>query len=70
MMMEILKDLWRDESGATAVEYGLIAGIMAAALVTVLYAFKDKLTSLFGNINLKIQDASDNVQNPPNINGG
>lgn len=69
-MMEILKDLWRDESGATAVEYGLIAGIMAAALVTVLYAFKDKLTSLFGNINLKIQDASDNVQNPPNINGG
>jgi len=67
MMTEILKELWRDESGATAVEYGLIAGIMAAALVTVLYAFKDKLIGLFGNITNKLQDASNDVNNPPNI---
>lgn len=33
-MFTILKSLWKDEDGASAVEYGLIAGLIAVAIVT------------------------------------
>jgi len=60
-MMEILKELWRDESGATAVEYALIAGLMAAALVTVISTFKDDLTELFNAIGNKMDKLEDDI---------
>ncbi len=62
MMMEILKELWRDESGATAVEYALIAGLMAAALVVVISSFKDSLTNLFKTITGKMKEAQGELQ--------
>lgn len=52
----------RDESGATAVEYGLIAGVMAAVLVTVLGLFGDKLNDLFEAIADKLSDAAEDVK--------
>ena len=52
----------KDESGATAVEYGLIAGVMAALLVAVLGLFGDKLNDLFEAIADKLGDAAEDVK--------
>lgn len=60
--MNVLKKLWRDESGVTAVEYGLIAGVMAALLVSVLGLFGDELKELFNAIADKIDQATQEVQ--------
>jgi len=60
-MKGIIKDLWGDESGVTAIEYGLIAGLMAAVLVGVLTTFGDKLKDLFSAISDKLEEAADSV---------
>ena len=44
MYNELLKKLWQDEEGATAVEYGIIIAIIAIALGGALAALKPKLT--------------------------
>ena len=45
--MRPLLRLFRDESGATAVEYGLIIGGIAAVIVIVVYALGVKVNSLY-----------------------
>jgi len=60
--MGILKELWKDESGATAIEYALIAGLMAAALVAAIATFKDSLTNLFNTIAGKMDEAQSELQ--------
>ena len=60
--MRFLHELWQDESGVTAVEYGLIAGVMAALLVVVLGAFGDKLKDLFEAIGETLDDATEQVK--------
>ena len=62
--MGILKEIWRDESGASAVEYALIAGLMAAALVAVIGTFRDSLTNLFNTITGKMDEAQGQMQSP------
>jgi pilus assembly protein Flp/PilA len=66
-MKELVKALWKDESGATAIEYGLIAGLMAAVLITAIGGFGDKLTELFDAINKKLEDITNDIpaDNPP-----
>lgn len=61
-MMDTLTALYKDESGATAVEYGLIAGVMAAILVTVLGLFGKNLEELFQAIADKIGNVADDVK--------
>ncbi|PIE58099.1 MAG: Flp family type IVb pilin [Desulfobulbus propionicus] len=61
-MKKYLRAFWKDESGATAVEYGLIAGVIAAILVTVLGLFGDNLTELFEAISEKLTEAANNVK--------
>jgi pilus assembly protein Flp/PilA len=46
---EILR-LGRDESGATAVEYGLIAALAVIAVIAALTAAGNGLTNLFGGV--------------------
>jgi pilus assembly protein Flp/PilA len=60
-MKHILVKLWKDESGVTAIEYGLIAGLVAAVLVVVLGAFGDKLKELFDAITGKIEETTDTI---------
>jgi pilus assembly protein Flp/PilA len=38
-MIRYFKDFKRDESGATSIEYGLIAALMAVAIIACLTAF-------------------------------
>jgi pilus assembly protein Flp/PilA len=40
----------QDESGATAIEYGLIAGILSVGIITVLGTVKTDLIGVFNKI--------------------
>lgn len=63
-MKKRLIDFWKDESGVTAVEYGLIAGVSAALLVTVLGLFGDNLKELFNAIAERLSKAAQDVKTP------
>ncbi len=60
-MKDIITVLWNDESGVTAIEYGLIAGLMSALLVVVLGTFSDKLKELFDAISEKIDETTTSI---------
>jgi Flp pilus assembly pilin Flp len=47
--VKLLGRLLRDDSGATAVEYSLILGGIAAAIIVILYVFGDKVNNLYNN---------------------
>lgn len=49
-MTKTLKRFINNESGATAIEYGLIAGIMATILITVLGTFSTSIGGVFTRI--------------------
>ena len=53
-MTNIIKNFWNDEEGATAIEYGLIAGLIAVALITALSTLEGGLSSLFNAIGAKL----------------
>lgn len=46
----IVDRLTREEKGATAVEYGLIVGLMAVIIVTAFLILGPKINSLFSNL--------------------
>lgn len=48
--MQLLKDFIKDESGATAIEYGLIAGLIAVVIITTLTALGEDISALFEKI--------------------
>ena len=50
----ILTRFIRDESGATALEYGLIAGLIATVMVTATKTLGGKLTNSFVNVSNKL----------------
>lgn len=45
----------RDESGATAIEYGLIAAGIAVAIIAVVQGLGTKLTDTFGKVSNALQ---------------
>ena len=47
-------NLLRDESGATAIEYGLIAGLVSVAIILALTALGTGLSGLFNQISTEI----------------
>ncbi|MGZ3249835.1 MAG: Flp family type IVb pilin [Croceibacterium sp.] len=49
-MPGLLQRLRRDRSGATAVEYALIAGIIVVAIAAAVGAVGTQLIALFGNV--------------------
>ena len=49
-MSKFVTRFLKDESGATAIEYGLIAALVAVVLVTALTAVGTNLTSLFNTV--------------------
>jgi pilus assembly protein Flp/PilA len=44
------KNLLKDESGATAIEYGLIAALVSVAAITALTAMGSSLDSMFTGV--------------------
>ncbi len=56
-MKTIFARLMKDESGATAIEYGLIAALISVALIGGATALGDQLTSLFNNLSRRTRAA-------------
>ncbi|MFC3096310.1 MULTISPECIES: Flp family type IVb pilin [Alteraurantiacibacter] len=48
----------RDEQGATAIEYGLIAGLIVIAMVGGLRLFAGEADSMFNRIETAVENAS------------
>jgi pilus assembly protein Flp/PilA len=45
--MRVLKNILRDESGATAIEYGLIAALIAIAAIAAMQGLGSQLRTTF-----------------------
>jgi pilus assembly protein Flp/PilA len=52
-----LKTFWCDDSGATAIEYGLLIGLLALALVGVLAGVSGAINGAFGKAKTAVADA-------------
>jgi pilus assembly protein Flp/PilA len=48
--MKILRKMIRDEKGATAIEYGLIAALIAVAAITAMQGLGTQLNATFTNV--------------------
>ena len=57
-MKTIFARFVKDESGATAIEYGLIAALVAVAIIGALTAMKNGLTSTFNKVATELNTAS------------
>ena len=53
-MSQFTSRFLHDESGATAIEYGLIAALVAVVLVTALTALGTNLTGTFDKVSAKL----------------
>jgi pilus assembly protein Flp/PilA len=49
-----------DRSGVTAIEYGLIAGLIAVVIIAVITTVGTDLTNLFNSVSGGLQNASSN----------
>ncbi len=57
MKQELLR-FWRDESGATSIEYGLIAAGIAVAVITLVGQAGDDVQALLGRIKDQIMNVN------------
>ncbi|MFT4091640.1 MAG: Flp family type IVb pilin [Asticcacaulis sp.] len=55
--MNMLKAFLKDENGATAIEYGLIAAMIFLVCVTSIYAFGDRRDGLYTRLGDEITNA-------------
>ncbi|ACP27188.1 probable PilA pilus assembly protein [Sinorhizobium fredii NGR234] len=60
-MKTIFARLMKDESGATAIEYGLIAALISVALITGATALGDSLDSMFNALSGQMTTAETNM---------
>ena len=56
------KSLWQDEIGATAIEYGLLAALIAVAIIVTVTALGGKLNDAFASVKT---DLTPSVAAPP-----
>ena len=56
--MNIVARFANDESGATAIEYGLIAALIAVGIIAAATSLGGGLSSLFGRISTKLNAAT------------
>jgi pilus assembly protein Flp/PilA len=57
MVFRFLKKLRNDEDGATAVEYGLIAGLISVVIITALQAVNSSMINTYDYISSSIDNA-------------
>ena len=56
-MQRIIRDIARDESGATAIEYGLIAALVSVAAIAALTAMGSSLEQMFNKVSGELSNA-------------
>lgn len=52
--MQYIRKIFRDNKGATAIEYGLIAALIAVAAITAMSSLGSKLGNTFNNVSTKL----------------
>ncbi len=57
-MKSLFNRFINDESGATAIEYGLIAALIAVAVITALQLVGTELTGTFNKVGNKLTEAN------------
>ena len=56
--MKFINKLLRDEQGATAIEYGLIAALIAVAAITAMQGLGDELSTTFSTVSSQMGAAN------------
>ncbi len=56
-MKSLINRFVKDESGATAIEYGLIAGLLSIVIIAAVSLAGTSLTSVFSTISTKLNDS-------------
>ena len=57
-MTNFIKTFCKDEKGATAIEYGLIAGLVAVGIIFALTSLGTELSALFARVSEKLKGAT------------
>ncbi|MEZ4318273.1 MAG: Flp family type IVb pilin [Myxococcota bacterium] len=55
-----MHDLMHDEEGATAIEYGLIAALVAIVIISGIFALNQAMTQMYSSITTRVEDAMNN----------
>jgi pilus assembly protein Flp/PilA len=58
--MKMIKKLFKNEEGATAIEYGLIAALIAVAAIVAMGSLGNNLTNTFNGVSSELNDANTN----------
>ena len=53
--MKFIKKIFKNENGATAIEYGLIASLIAVAAITAMSGLGTKLGTTFNNVSANLK---------------
>ena len=61
--MTFINKLFRDEAGATAIEYGLIAALIAVAAIVGMQALGTQLGTTFNGVGDAMEEGNQNLQN-------
>ena len=64
-MFTRIREFWLDERGATAIEYGLIAGLVSVAAIAALSAMGGSLQSIFGVVKTQLDTAAASASGTP-----
>ncbi|WP_341711618.1 Flp family type IVb pilin [Erythrobacter sp.] len=56
--MKFIKKLRRNEEGATAIEYGLIAALIAVAAITAMQSLGTQLSTTFNKVSTELTNAN------------
>jgi pilus assembly protein Flp/PilA len=56
--MQFIRKLIRDKKGATAIEYGLIAALIAVAAITAMQGLGTSLNSTFTNVSTAMKGSN------------
>ena len=57
-MPRILNRFWREEEGATAIEYGLIAALVSVAGITAFIAMGNSLSTMFNFVSSTLSNVA------------
>ena len=60
-----IKGFWRDDDGATAIEYGLIMAFVAVAAIVGFTTAGEALQSFFAGTSTKVLESAPVVESPP-----
>ena len=54
ILTQRVRELWRDRGGVTALEYGLIAGLIAVAIISSVTTLGHNLSDVFSTLAVKM----------------